>query len=183
MLEVEDLLIQSNYMDPVTKSFKEGTEALQAALILNTPIKIDNGAQVVINAKADVNTAGTNDQLDIAANSALVINDSVFSVGADGKKTGTAVSFGKTGGSGTVSAANGQIILGVTSTVQILAFRFFGNATGAENVNVVSANGVLHGKLGANGAIASLAPNQDKLNGMFTTVSEPVRQLLKGSYC
>ena len=68
--EVEDLLIQSNYMDPVTKSFKEGPDALQAALILNTPIKIDNGAHVVINAKADVNTSGTNDQLDIAANSA-----------------------------------------------------------------------------------------------------------------
>ncbi|WP_027940424.1 autotransporter outer membrane beta-barrel domain-containing protein [Anaerobiospirillum succiniciproducens] len=177
--EVEDLLIQSNYMDPVTKSFKEGTEALQAALILNTPIKIDNGAQVVINAKADVNTAGTNDQLDIAANSALVINDSVFSVGADGKKTGTAVSFGKTGGSGTVSAANGQIILAGDFDGADTGIQIFGNATGAENVNVVSANGVLSGRLGANGAIASLTPDPNKLKGMFTTVSEPVRKLLQ----
>ena len=177
--EVEDLLVQSNYMDPVTKSFKEGTEALQAALILNTPIKIDNGAQVVINAKADVNTAGTNDQLDIAANSALVINDSVFSVGADGKKTGTAVTFGKSQGSGTVSATSGQVILAGDFDGADTGIQIFGKATGADGVKVVSANGVLNGTIGANGAIASLTPDPDKLKGMFTTVSEPVRKLLQ----
>ena len=177
--EVEDLLIQSNYMDPVTKSFNEDPAALHAALILNTPIKIDNGTGVVVNAAATSQTAATADKLEITANSALVINDSVFSVGADGKKTGTAVLFGKTGASGDVSAANGQIILAGDFDGADTGIQIFSNASGSEGVKVVSANGVLSGKLGADGTVASLTPDTDKLKGMFTTVSEPVRKLLQ----
>ena len=177
--EVEDLLIQSNYMDPVTKSFKEGTDALHAALILNTPIKIDNGTGVVVNAAATSQTTASADTLNLSANSALVINDSVFSVGTDGKKSGTAVLFGKTGGSGTVSAASGNVILAGDFDGADTGIQIFGNATGAEGVKVVSANGVLSGKLGADGTVASLTPDTDKLKGMFTTVSEPVRKLLQ----
>ena len=177
--EVEDLLIQSNYMDPVTKSFNEDPAALHAALILNTPIKIADGAGVVVNAAATSQTTATDDTLNLSANSALVINDSVFSVGADGKKTGTAVLFGKTGGSGTVSAANGQIILAGDFDGADTGIQIFSNASGSDGVKVVSANGVLNGTIGANGAIASLTPDPDKLKGMFTTVSEPVRKLLQ----
>ena len=176
--EVEDLLIQSNYMDPVTKSFNEDPAALHAALILNTPIKIADGAGVVVNAAATSQTKATDDTLNLSANSALVINDSVFSVGADGKKTGTAVLFGKSS-SGTVSAASGSVILAGDFDGADTGIQIFGNATGAEGVNVVSANGVLNGTIGANGAIASLTPDPDKLKGMFTTVSEPVRKLLQ----
>ena len=178
--EVEDLLIQSNYMDPVTKSFNEDPDALHAALILNTPIKIADGAGVVVNTAANSQTAATGNKLEISANSALVVNDSVFAVGADGKKTGTAVTFAGAQGAGTVSAANGQIILagdfdGADTGIQI----FNEKVTSANGVKVVSANGVLNGTIGANGAIASLTPDPDKLKGMFTTVSEPVRKLLQ----
>ncbi|WP_317383423.1 hypothetical protein, partial [Anaerobiospirillum succiniciproducens] len=177
--EVEDLLIQSNYMDPVTKSFNEDPDALHAALILNTPIKIADGAGVVVNAAATSQTTATDDTLNLSANSALVINDSVFSVGADGKKTGTAVLFGKNGASGDVSAANGQIILAGDFDGADTGIQIFGNAQGTKDVTVVSANGVLSGKLGADGTVASLTPDPDKLKGMFTTVSEPVRKLLQ----
>ena len=177
--EVEDLLIQSNYMDPVTKSFNEDPDALHAALILNTPIKIADGAGVVVNAAATSQTTATDDTLNLSANSALVINDSVFSVGADGKKTGTAVTFGKSNASGTVSAAAGQVILAGDFDGADTGIKIFGNAQGTQDVNVVSANGVLSGKLGADGTVASLTPDPDKLKGMFTTVSEPVRKLLQ----
>ena len=178
--EVEDLLIQSNYMDPVTKSFNEDPAALHAALILNTPIKIADGAGVVVNTAANSQTAATGNKLEISANSALVVNDSVFAVGADGKKTGTAVTFAGAQGAGTVAATDGQVILagdfdGADTGIQI----FNEKVTSANGVKVVSANGVLSGTIGANGAIASLTPDTDKLKGMFTTVSEPVRKLLQ----
>ncbi|MDQ9833001.1 hypothetical protein RFY41_08145, partial [Acinetobacter soli] len=51
--------------------------------------------------------------------------------------------------------------------------------SGAENVVVTSANGILSGKLDANGKIVDLQADDTKLKGAFATISEPVRQLLK----
>ena len=178
--QVEQYLIDAELMDPTSKSFKDdvgSVKSIKAALILKTPIKVGNDKGVLVSSKASDKSTVNNNSFTLANDSSLIINDSVYGLDGNGAKTGAAVDFATTG---TVTVdSSSKIILtgdfdGADDGIQI-----FKNATGANNVDVISANGILKGKLDTNGKIVDLQADDTKLNGAFATISEPVRELLK----
>ena len=179
--QVEQYLIDAELMDPASKSFKKdagGVKSIKAALILKTPIKVAAGKGVLVSSEASSSSTVNNNSFTLAKDGSLIINDSVYGLDANGSKAGAAVDFAS---SGTVSVdSSSKVILtgdfdGADDGIQI-----FNNVTsGAENVVVTSANGILSGKLDANGKIVDLQADDTKLKGAFATISEPVRQLLK----
>ena len=64
---------------------------LANALVLNKKITVANDKWIVIKPDATVSTSGTNNQLDLAAGTGLIVTDNVYSVQADGTKTGAAI--------------------------------------------------------------------------------------------
>ena len=178
--QVEQYLIDAELMDPASKSFKKdagGVKSIKAALILKTPIKVAADKGVLVSSKASSSSPVTDNSFTLAKDGSLIINDSVYGLDGNGAKTGAAVDFES---AATVSVdTSSKIILtgdfdGADDGIQI-----FKNATGANNVDVISANGILKGKLDTNGKIVDLQADDTKLNGAFATISEPVRELLK----
>ena len=179
--QVEQYLIDAELMDPTSKSFKadaDNVKSIKSALILKTPIKVGKDKGVLVSSEASSSSTVNNNSFTLAKDGSLIINDSVYGLDANGSKAGAAVDFAS---SGTVSVdSSSKVILtgdfdGADDGIQI-----FNNVTsGAENVVVTSANGILSGKLDANGKIVDLQADDTKLKGAFATISEPVRQLLK----
>ena len=178
--QVEQYLIDAELMDPASKSFKKdagGVKSIKAALILKTPIKVAADKGVLVSSEANASSTVTDNSFTLAKDGSLIINDSVYGLDGNGAKTGAAVDFES---AATVSVdTSSKIILtgdfdGADDGIQI-----FKNATGANNVDVISANGILKGKLDTNGKIVDLQADDTKLNGAFATISEPVRELLK----
>ena len=178
--QVEQYLIDAELMDPTSKSFKadaDQVKSIKSALILKTPIKVAKDKGVVVSSAASSATTVTDNKFELGTDAGLIINDSVYGLDGNGAKTGAAVDFAS---SGTVAVGTGSKIIltgdfdGADDGIQI-----FKNATGADNVVVTSANGILYGKLDATGKIVDLQADDTKLKGAFATISEPVRQLLK----
>ena len=178
--QVEQYLIDAELMDPTSKSFKAdvgNVKSIKSALILKTPIKVAANKGVLVSSEAKASSKVTDNKFELGTDAGLIINDSVYGLDGNGAKTGAAVDFAS---SGTVAVGTGSKIIltgdfdGADDGIQI-----FKNATGANNVDVISANGILKGKLDANGKIVDLQADDTKLKGAFATISEPVRELLK----
>ena len=109
--EAELKAVLGQFLD-ANGSFTENPAAdkleLANALVLNKKVTVDNNKWIVINPTASKTTSGSNNQLDLAAGTGLIVTDNVYKVEADGTKTGSAIAFGS---SGTVSSSGGKVIL------------------------------------------------------------------------
>ena len=165
-------------------SFTETPDAakleLSNALVLNKKVTVDNNKWIVINPTATKTTSGSNNQLDLAAGTGLIVTDNVYKVEADGTKTGSAIAFGS---SGTVSSSGGKVILSGNFDGQDNALQIFSNVnTVTGTIAVQSANGLLKGEInGTNKGKVDLNVDEDVLKDAFTGVSAPVAELLKNT--
>ena len=181
---VEAFLTESGLMSE--GKFLNGPDDVKGALVLNQAIKVTDGNGILIDTSkkdADLKNGVSGNKLIMAKNAALIIDDGVFARGDDGQLTGTAITIAE-GNTDFVDVDNTSKVVfagdfdAADTGVKVFAGKN-GSATVKGEVNFVSANGILSGKIGTNGTVASITPDKTKLAGMFTTVSEPVRQLLK----
>ena len=183
--EVEDLLSTYGYM--VVGKFVEKSY-LHGALVLNTPLKIASGNGVTIdttNTNLQV-SAVTADKFKLGNKSALVITDGAYSVDADGKKTGSAVTLAN-GAANSVENGGGKVILAGNFTNADSNIQVFSGTTGFSvsggNIKLESANGLIEAQIDATtGKIAAGSWTFDKDNKLDTyygAAAEPVRDLLK----
>ena len=165
-------------------SFTETPDAakleLSNALVLNKKVTVDNNKWIVINPTATKTTSGSNNQLDLAAGTGLIVTDNVYKVEADGTKTGSAIAFGS---SGTVSSSGGKVILSGNFDGQDNALQIFSNVqTVTGSLTVQSANGLLKGEINStNKGTVDLNVDETVLKDAFTGVSAPVAELLKNT--
>ena len=183
--EVESLLSTYGYM--VGGKFVESSN-LHGALVLNAPLKIATGNGVLIdttNTAITVGSVGTN-EFKMGANSGLVITDGAYSVDADGKKTGAAVTL-ENGGTNSVKIDGGKVILAGNFTAADSGIQLFsGTATtdlvSGTGIKLESANGLIEALIGADGKIVADSWKFDKNNKLDTyygAAAQPVRDLLK----
>ena len=181
---VEAFLTESGLMSE--GKFLNGPDDVKGALVLNQAIKVTDGNGILIDTSkkdADLKNGVSGNKLIMAKNAALIIDDGVFARGADGQLKGTAITIAE-GNTDFVDVDNTSKVVfagdfdAADTGVKVFAGK---NGTGTlkSEVNFVSANGILSGTIAKNGTVASITPDKTKLAGMFTTVSEPVRQLLK----
>ena len=183
--EVEDLLSTYGYM--VGGKFVEKSD-LHGALVLNTPLKIATGNGVLIdttNTAITVGSVGTN-EFKMGANSGLVITDGAYSVDADGKKTGAAVTL-ESGGQNSVKIDGGKVILAgnftnADSNIQIFSGTATTDLVSGSGIKLESANGLIEAVIGADGKVQAGSWTFDKNNKLDTyygAAAQPVRDLLK----
>ena len=167
-------------------SFTETPDAakleLANALVLNKQIKIDNNKGIVVQKGATKNTSVTNNSVTIADGTGLIVTDNVYSVQADGTKSGSAITFGA---NATVNGG-GKVILSGNFDGKDDALQIFNAGTNTVTVSgtlsVQSANGLLTGVINdTNKGKVDLNVNEDALKGAFTGVSAPVAELLKNT--
>ena len=179
--QVEQYLIDAELMDPTSKSFKAdvgSVKSIKSALILKTPIKVAAGNGVVVSSAASSATTVTANKFELGTDAGLIINDSVYGLDGNGTKTGSAVTL-ETKGDVAVGAGSKIILTGDFDGADD-GIKIFDNVNAiTSDIVVTSANGILSGKLDANGKIADLQADDTKLKGAFATISEPVRELLK----
>ena len=182
--EVESLLSTYGYM--VGGKFVESSN-LHGALVLNAPLKIANGNGVTIDTTSTnlQVSAVTADKFKLGNKSALVITDGAYSVDADGKKTGSAVTLAK-GAANSVENGGGKVILAgnftnADSNIQVFSGASQFSVSGG-NIKLESANGLIEAEIGSDGKIAAGSWTFDKNNKLDTyygAAAQPVRDLLK----
>ena len=181
---VEAFLTESGLMSE--GKFLNGAEDVKGALVLNQPIKVTSGNGILVNTSLKdqaLKDAVSGDKFIMAKNAALIIDDGVFARGADGQLTGTAITIAEGNTDFVDVDGTSKVVFAGDFDAADTGVKVFagknGSATVKGEVNFVSANGILSGKIGNDGTVKSITPDTTKLAGMFTTVSEPVRQLLK----
>ena len=181
---VEAFLTESGLMSD--GKFLNGAEDVKGALVLNQPIKVTSGNGILVNTSLKdqaLKDAVSGDKFIMAKNAALIIDDGVFARGADGQLTGTAITIAEGNTDFVDVDGTSKVVFAGDFDAADTGVKVFagknGSATVKGEVNFVSANGILSGKIGNDGTVKSITPDTTKLAGMFTTVSEPVRQLLK----
>ncbi|MDY2797722.1 MAG: hypothetical protein SOV16_00835 [Anaerobiospirillum succiniciproducens] len=181
---VEAFLTESGLMSD--GKFLNGPDDVKGALVLNQPIKVTDGNGILIDTSqkdADLKNGVSGNKLIMANNAALIIDDGVFARGADGQLTGTAITIAEGAADYVDVDGTSKVVFAGDFDAADTGVKVFkgrdGTASLKGEVNFVSANGILSGKIGTDGSVASITPETTKLAGMFTTVSEPVRQLLK----
>ena len=183
--EVESLLSTYGYM--VGGKFVESSN-LHGALVLNAPLKISDQQGVTIN------TGSTNlqasavepNKFKLGNKSALVITDGAYSVDADGKKTGSAVTLAG-GAANSVENGGGKVILAGNFTAADSDIQVFSGTAGftvsGGNIKLESANGLIEAEIDATtGKIAAdswVFDKDNKLGTYYGAAAEPVRDLLK----
>ncbi|WP_027939963.1 autotransporter domain-containing protein [Anaerobiospirillum succiniciproducens] len=182
--EVESLLSTYGYM--VGGKFDK-TSDLHGALVLNAPLKISTGNGVLIdttNTAITVGAVGTN-EFKMGANSGLVITDGAYSVDADGKKTGAAVTL-ESGGQNSVKIDGGKVILAGNFTAADSGIQLFSgtatNLVSGTGIKLESANGLIEAEIGADGKVKQdtwVFDKDNKLGTYYSDASQPVRDLLK----
>ena len=182
--EVEDLLSTYGYM--VGGKFVESSN-LHGALVLNAPLKIANTHGVKIDTTSTALSANdvAQNEFNMGAKSALVITDGAYSVDADGKKTGAAVTLEK-GGANSVKIDGGKVILAGNFTAADSNIQVFSGDSGfsvsGTGIKLESANGLIEALIGADGKVQAGSWTFDKDNKLDTyygAAAEPVRDLLK----
>ena len=183
--EVEDLLSTYGYM--VGGKFVESSN-LHGALVLNAPLKIATGNGVKIDTTSTALSANdvAQNEFNMGAKSALVITDGAYSVDADGKKTGAAVTL-ESGGPNSVKIDGGKVILAGNFTAADSGIQLFsGTATtdlvSGTGIKLVSANGLIEAFIGADGKVQAgtwTFDKDNKLDTYYGAAAQPVRDLLK----
>ena len=183
--EVEDLLSTYGYM--VGGKFVESSN-LHGALVLNAPLKIATGNGVKIDTTSTALSANNvaQNEFNMSAKSALVITDGAYSVDADGKKTGAAVTL-ESGGQNSVKIDGGKVVLAgnftnADSNIQIFSGTATTNLVSGSGIKLESANGLIEAVIGADGKVQAGSWKFDKDNKLDTyygAAAQPVRDLLK----
>ena len=156
--EVESLLSTYGYM--VGGKFVEKSD-LHGALVLNAPLNIATGNGVKIDTTSTALSANdvAQNEFNMGAKSALVITDGAYSVDADGKKTGSAVTLAN-GAANSVKNGGGKVILAGNFTNADSDIQVFSGTTGFSvsggNIKLESANGLIEAEIDAStGKIAA----------------------------
>ena len=183
--EVEGLLSTYGYM--VGGKFVESSD-LHGALVLNAPLKIATGNGVKIDTTSTALSANNvaQNEFNMSAKSALVITDGAYSVDADGKKTGAAVTL-ESGGQNSVKIDGGKVILAgnftnADSNIQIFSGTATNDLVSGSGIKLESANGLIEAVIGADGKVQAGSWTFDKNNKLDTyygAAAQPVRDLLK----
>ena len=167
-------------------SFTENPAAdkleLANALVLNKQIKIDSNKGIVVKKGATKSETITNNSVTIADGTGLIVTDNVYSVQADGTKSGSAITFSA---AGTVNGG-GKVILSGNFDGKDDALQIFSAGTNTVTVSgtlsVQSANGLLKGEINdTNKGKVDLNVDEEALKGAFTGISAPVAELLKNT--
>ena len=185
--DVKDLFTTYGYMTDDGKKLNK--DKIQAALVLNKPLKIAADQGVLIDPaktgtalKTAVSDSNFKNKFEFGANTGLVITDGAYQIDQDGKKTGSAVSFAATGA--TVSGS-GKVVLAGYFTGADKDITIFSGSTlnGTGTVDLVSLNGLITAKVElSTGKIhdGSWTFDKDnKLDTYYTSASKPVSDLLK----
>ncbi len=160
-------------------------DAMKNALVLNKPLKVENGKKVVLDESMTADNyqkKGANNELTIDSGSALILTDKAFGAG----KTDAAIQFTAAGGKiNVVDATNGAkvILLGdfdEKDTALKLATTA-GNDASLEGGKLVleAANGLLKGEIVAGASSTfKLAIDETKKHLAYDGVSTPVGDLI-----
>ena len=165
-------------------SFTETPDAakleLANALVLNKKVTIASSKGITIQKDAKKDPAPSGNTFTLGAGTGLIVTDNVYSVQADGSKSGSAITFGA---SGTVSSTGGKVILSGNFDAKDDNLQIFSNVnTVTGTIAVQSANGLLKGEINdTNKGKVDLNVDEDALKGAFTGVSAPVAELLKNT--
>ena len=160
---------------------------LHGALVLNAPLKIADQQGVKIDTTSTALSANdvAQNEFNMGAKSALVITDGAYSVDADGKKTGAAVTIEK-GVANAVKIDGGKVILAGNFTAADSNIQVFSGSGGftvsGNSIKLESANGLIEALIGADGKIVADSWKFDKNNKLDTyygAAAQPVRDLLK----
>ena len=160
---------------PFLPESKFTADGIHNALVLNKQIEVGTDLGIYVGEDAAI-TKVQNNQVVLGAGSALVITDNVFTVAADGTKTGTAISFE---GTGTANVTGAQMFLVGEFTAKDNALNIFETGTTVTgDMTVESLNGLLQGTWNGGAVDLNLTTDPDKLAAAFTDASAPVRQLM-----
>ena len=184
--EVKDLFTTYGYMTADGKKLNQ--EKLQAALVLNKPLKIAADQGVMIDPAKTGNALETavsdtsfKNKFEFGANTGLVITDGAYQIDQDGKKTGSAVSFAANGGN---VSGDGKVVLAGYFTGADKDITIFSGSSlaGSGTVELESLNGLITAQVDlGTGKIKADTWNfaSDKLATYYTSASKPVSDLLK----
>ena len=183
--DVKDLFTTYGYMTADGKKLNQ--DKIQAALVLNKPLKIAADQGVMIDPAKTGNALETavsdtsfKNKFEFGANTGLVITDGAYQIDQDGKKTGSAVSFAATGA--TVSGGGKVILAGYFTGADNDITIFSGTGTSTGIVELESLNGLISAKVDlSTGKIKADTWKfaSDKLATYYTSASKPVSDLLK----
>ena len=173
--------VLANYVDANGSFSQDATKGLTNALVLNKQISLDQ-TKDGITVDSSANTANaTAGKVEIKEGAGLVITDNVYSTDGNGNKTGSAIKFSAAGGTADVTGSK-LVLIGDFSGAD-KSFKLFENATvtGANQMTITSANGLLTGELKTDGT-AGLSFDRAAAEeaGAFSDASAPVRELLFG---
>ncbi len=197
--DVMSLLDSYGYL----KTHENGTinldsgEGIQAALVLDDPIKIASGNGVLIDPSkkgSELSAASGNvgDKFKMDGQGALIINDSVYVRGTDGQLKGAAVTLAD-GADGAVEV-NGKskaILAGAFSKadkgIQVFKTEKNGGVTKLVNspFTIETANGIFTAQVDASGTVSEfefMAGAEEKFKSFYKQSSAPVEQLLKNTF-
>ena len=183
--DVKDLFTTYGYMTADGKKLNQ--DKIQAALVLNKPLKIAADQGVMIDPsktgtalETAISGTGFQNKFEFGANTGLVITDGAYKIDQDGKKTGSAVSFASN--TGTVSGGGKVVLAGYFTGADKDITIFSGTGTNTGTVDLVSLNGLISAKVDlGTGKIKADTWNfaSDKLATYYTSASKPVSDLLK----
>ena len=180
--ELEAVL--ANYVNASGSFYENAADGLTNALVLNKQITLDKTKDgITVDPGAQTATAKSGEVV-IKAGAGLVITDNVYKVNAAGEKEGHAITFTGNTGTASVDVSNSKLVLIGDFSGADKSFGLFsgaGTITGADTMEISSANGLLTGELKTDGT-AGLDFDRDEAEkkGAFSDASAPVRELLFG---
>ena len=176
--------VLANYVDANGSFYQDATKGLTNALVLNKQITLDKTKDGITVDPSALTATAKSGEVVIKAGAGLVITDNVYKVNASGEKEGHAITFTGSTGTASVDVSNSKLVLIGDFSGADKSFGLFsgaGTITGADTMEISSANGLLSGTLNSNGT-AGLKFEREKAEelGAFSDASAPVRELLFG---
>ena len=177
--ELEAVL--ANYVNASGSFYENAADGLTNALVLNKQITLNKDNDGIAVDPSALKATATAGKVEIKSGAGLVITDNVYGTDGNGNKSGSAIKF--SGGQGTVDVTDSKLVLIGDFSGADKSFKLFENATvtGADTMEISSANGLLTGKLKDDGTAGlEFDRGEAEKKGAFADASAPVRELLFG---
>ena len=177
--------VLANYVNASGSFYENAADGLTNALVLNKQITLDKTKDGITVDPSVSQASATQGKVTITKGAGLVITDNVYTVNAAGEKEGHAITFTGNTGTASVDVSNSKLVLIGDFSGADKSFGLFsgaGTVTGADTMEISSANGLLTGTLNSGNGTVGLDFDRDEAEkkGAFADASAPVRELLFG---
>lgn len=177
--------VLANYVNASGSFYENAADGLTNALVLNKQITLDKTKDGITVDPSVSQASATQGKVTITKGAGLVITDNVYTVNAAGEKEGHAITFTGNTGTASVDVSNSKLVLIGDFSGADKSFGLFsgaGTVTGADTMEISSANGLLTGTLNSGNGTVGLSFDRAAAEeaGAFADASAPVRELLFG---